>query len=214
MHSFQILKEKWDVMFVTAQKKKVMKLSKKTSTRNSISLASSSSSSSSLSTGLSSSSSVAPDTAPATPSTSKQQSFYFFELVTRQEVVRFCCPNEQEQDEWVTAINKERDANVNHMLMSSEESNGAGKADSGLSDGHEKGENDGKLGIKESRRLLKEIIESDDSGDQKETHEDEPDEASQDEALQWCSNSSCADCGSENPGQHVDLYIVKYLLQN
>ncbi|ELR23204.1 GTPase activating protein [Acanthamoeba castellanii str. Neff] len=109
-------------------------------------------------------------------------SFHFFELMTREETVRFLSPSERDNEEWVEIINRERDTLVTCMLLAGDDSDSA--AASGDKAGHGDGadtttadavDKDGKLGITESRRLLREIIEAElqlpEEGEQEEDSE-------------------------------------------
>jgi hypothetical protein len=95
--------------------------------------------------------------------------------MTREETVRFLSPSERDNEEWVEIINRERDTLVTCMLLAGDDSDSA--AAGGDMAGHGDGadttadavDKDGKLGITESRRLLREIIEEEEEEEEEDS---------------------------------------------
>lgn len=155
---------------------------------------------------------------PYTPSRSSSpksssRSLHFFELMTREETIRFLSPSERENEEWVEVINRERDTLVTCMLLAGDE-DGSDKVPENGDEGEKNG--DGKLSIDESRRMLREIMESEsDAEDGKEKEitgtvcENDSSNNKQQEphrrSLRWSSNMHCADCGEGHPGTIFDV---------
>jgi hypothetical protein len=119
------------------------------------------SSSSAVSTSPSSSGRPAGPPKRRLSATGSSGSLHFFELMTREETVRFLSPSERDNEEWVEIINRERDTLVTCMLLAGDD-DGSDKADGKAehNDATDAVDKDGKLSITESRRLLREIIEA------------------------------------------------------
>jgi len=125
---------------------------------------------------------------------------YFFELLTREETVRFLSPSKGENAGWVEVINQQRDMLVAAMLE--DESDDIEDEDNPSVQGG----GGGKLGIAESRRLLREIIESNGNTTGKDPglqQESEPPGWKTGHLDSESSNLNCADCGEPNPGAQL-----------
>lgn len=154
----------------------------------------------------------------AARSSSKSSSLHFFELITRDVVVRFLSPSEKENQNWVDIINRERDTLVTCMLLA--DGNEPKNADGEKSADGDGDNGSSKLSIDETRHRLREIIESEaedfnsnkeslpteDKGKEAEISESQVDKAeTEDTAYLLSSNKRCADCGEQYPGKKFNV---------
>lgn len=104
--------------------------------------------------------------------TSNKKSRHFFDILTSGSTIHLCAPTPEEQEEWVTLINKQRNNAITAHLFSVHKDD----------EGKEKTDEEGKMGLTESRRLLQELLDA----------------TSEDDSMKK-ANSNCADCGTPNP---------------
>jgi hypothetical protein len=100
-------------------------------------------------------------------STSIKRSRYFFDIITSGKTIHCCALTPQDQDDWVIKINQVRDSLINSHLQSAE----------GIVDEED---DEGKLGIVESRQLLQQLLAEDAGGS-------------------FNANRNCADCDDPKP---------------